>query len=374
MIIINEGNKPITDGFHLINAHADSPCLKIKPRPLRVKWDLEDIYNYLGVRLSTIPHGGIVVPHWVGQPVQIMGYTINKNGTRREIKFPGFVGVNSAHVDYSEQEPVEYSFAPEKSLEVITGYSNIQHFFKDIKFETADDFANTQLWAVPVNQMIPVDTHSCNLLVGYGHDDRTGVFSTVDAIIKTKNPEYTSIAWISDNEEIGEPSPAGTSGPFFRMLLEKMIEKQEKKEDRKISNLERYKMYCNSKMIIGDVTIAPYGIDSNNMDHKSSAKIGLGVAINGGDIQGNNPYFVRYLRNLISEKKICHQLCGQFYHQDIMGLWCSDEQDYKSPISEGIPQIWVGVPCASCHSTVEIICPGDEYATFQLYKKFFESE
>ena len=131
-------------------------------------------------------------------------------------------------------------------------------------------------------------------------------------------------------------------------------------------------------MIIGDVTIAPYGIDSDNMDANSAAKIGLGVFIEGGDIQGNNPYFVRHLRNLVSKTKsregICHQLCGIFYPQDKFNLWASGDENYKSLASKGVSEIWAGMPCASCHSPVEIICPGDEYATSKLYKRFFEGE
>jgi len=377
LIVVKEGKKPITEGFHLINSHADSPCLKIKSRPLRIEGDKDKLYNYLGVRLSTIPHGGIVIPHWVGQPVKIMGYTINKDGTRKEISFLGSVEVNSAHIDYSNSEQVEHSFSPEKSLEITTGYAGVSNLLDSLSFESPDDFANTHLWAVPTNNMISIDEHSKNLLVGYGHDNRTTVFSAIDSIIKTKNPEYTSIVWISDNEEIGDPSPVGTDGPFFKILLEKIIGEQEINEKRKISKMEIYQMYSKSKMINGDVTIAPSRSDEeDNMDYQSSAKIGLGAVIEELDISGNNLHLVRYLRNLASEsgleKRLCHQLCGQFYNQDKVDLWYSSAPNGLS--SKGIPKISVGIPCASCHSPVEIICPGDEYATSKLYKRFFEGK
>lgn len=378
MLVVREGRKPITEGFHLINSHVDSPCLKVKPCPLRIEWDPDETFNYLGVRLSPIPHGGIIVPHWVGQPVDIIGYSIDKKGKRKEIEFSGVVGVNSAHVDNSDREEVEDAFSPEKSLEIITGYSSIPNLLNGLGLETADDFANTQLWAVPRNEMIPISEYDWNLLIGYGHDNRTGVFSTIDAITKIRKPEYTSIAWISDDEEIYDPAPSGANGPFFKIFLEKMFEKQEKEEKRKISELEKYKMYKNSRMILGDVTIAPYGKDADEMDFKSAAKIGLGVAIEGGDVQGNDPNFVRDLRNLALKIKtnegICHQICGLFYRQDRFDLWLSREEYKDSPRFKGTPEIWVGIPCASCHSIVEIICPGDEYATSQLYRRFFESK
>jgi len=377
MLIVKEGKKPITEGFRLVNSHADSPCLKIKQRPARIEEQITESFNYLGVRLSTIPHGGIVVPYWIGQPVEIMGYTVNKEGTKREIKFPGFVAANSAHVDLSDWEPVYHAFSPENSLEIITGDSNIPGLLRKIKFDAVDDFSNSQLWAVPTSKMLSLGDKKLNLLVGYGHDDRTGVYSAVDSIVNAKNPEYTSIVWISDNEEIFDPPPAGANGPFLKIFLEKMIEKQEKMERRKIPNTERYKMYKNSMSIVGDVTIAPYGHDTTAMDIKSTAKLGLGVAI-GGNIQGNDPHFVRHLRDITSatksRKRITHQLTGQFYNQNYMHVWAVSGSDNKSLTSEGVPEIWAGIPCASCHSVVETICPGDEYATSELYKRFFEAK
>ncbi|MCX6746719.1 MAG: hypothetical protein NTU63_01130 [Candidatus Pacearchaeota archaeon] len=378
MLVVREGERKITEGFHLIVSHADSPCLKVKPRPLRIAWDYDEIYNYLGVRLSTIPHGGIVVPHWVGQPVDVVGYTIQKNGSRKEIQFLGIVGVNSVHVDYSEKKEVEDAFSPEKSLEIITGFSSIPDILAGLEFESPDDFANTQLWAVPRNDMIPVSEYDWNLLVGYGHDNRTSVFSAIDAITRIEKPEYTSIAWITDNEEIYDPAPTGRKGPFFKIFLEKLFEKQEKTERKKISVVEKANMYFQSRVIVGDVTIAPYGKDADLMDFNSAGKIGLGVAIDGGDVQGSDPHFVRTLRNLALKNKkqegICHQVCGQFYSQNIHELWYSGEEYIDNPKSKGTPEIWVGTPCASCHSIVEIICPGDEYAASELYKRFFESK
>jgi aspartyl aminopeptidase len=375
MIIVREGEKPITEGFRVVNSHADSPCLKIKQRPARIEEQITESFNYLGLRLSTIPHGGIIVPYWIGQPVEVMGYTLDKKGKKRNIKFSGVVGVNSAHTDCSNFEIVQEAFSPEKSLEIITGDSNIHGLLNKIKFDSLDDFANSHLWAVPINKMLSLG--GLNLLVGYGHDDRTGVFSAVHSILEAKNPKYTSAVWISDNEEIYEPPPAGTGGPFFNIFLEKMIEKQERNESRKISNMEKYKMYMNSRLIVGDVTIAPYGHDMTAMDIKSTAKVGLGVAID-GNIQGNDVYFVKHLRDIASTKKqkkgIPYQLCGQFYNQDHMNVWYVGPSDNKSLVSKGVPEIWAGVPCASCHSTVEAICPGDEYAAFELYKRFFEAK
>jgi len=379
MVIVNQGKESLTEGFHLVISHIDSPCLRVKPRPLRIEGEeLETYLGYLGIRLSTIPHGGIITDNWVGKPVKVMGYILEKNREKREIAFPGFVGVNSVHVD-SEDTQSSRVFSPEKSLEIIVGCSEIKEFLKKINFSNSDDFVNSRLWAVPTNEMLVLDEKSLNLIVGYGHDNRTTAFSAVDAITKIKNNKYSSIVWLIDNEEISDPAPAGARGNFLEIILEKFLDIQEKKEGRIISFNERNRLYAKSRELIGDVTFAPYGFDSYSSDFKSSAKIGLGTAIDGGDIQGNDPLFMRDLRNLtesIPKKRtrICHQVTGQFNNQDEFNLWYSGDNPTFPLADKGISFGWVGIPCACLHSSVEVICPGDEYATSELYKRFFESD
>jgi len=377
MIIVNQGKKPLTEGFRLIVSHADSPCLRVKPRPIHMEEkSSEDIYNYLGVRLSTIPHGGIITSNWVGQQVKIMGYTLDKNRKRREITFPGFVGINSVHVESEGTQDLRET-SPEASLEIITGYAGIRKFLKTLNLDNLDDFAASRLWAVPTNEMELLDESSMNLLVGYGHDNRTTTFSAVDSIARIQNPEYASIVWVVDNEEIFDPAPSGSRGNGLEMIIDKMLESQEKKEGRKISVNEKNMLYVKSKMITGDVTFAPYGPDAPVSDYRSAAKIGLGTVIEGGDIQGYNPLFIRDLIGLtkqLTKKKprLCHQVTGQFYDQDMVSLWFSPEDQSSFP-KKGVSNSWVAIPCACLHSAVEAICPGDEYATSELYRRFFES-
>jgi aspartyl aminopeptidase len=379
MIAFIRGKKPISEGFRIIAAHADSPCLRIKPRPIRMEEkDTSKFYHYLGARLSAIPHGGVLYAHWIGQPVKVMGYTINKDRTKKEISFPAFVGINSAHVEANDMQTMR-EFSPDSTLEIITGHNGPKDLLKSLHLESLDDFATTRLWAVPTNEMQLLNEEFPNLLVGYGHDNRTTAYSAVDALTEVKNPTYASFVWVSDNEEIFDPAPVGTKGNFLEMIVEKLIEEQEKKEKRKISTTEKNLLFRKSRFIIADSTFAPYGPDVGEAtDVKSASKIGLGVAIEGGDIQGYDPVFLRDLRNLtepIPEKRlgICHQVTGDFYNQDEMPLWLTWGQPYF-PKTKGTSGSWVAIPCACLHSSVEAICPGDEYAAFNLYKRFFESD
>jgi aspartyl aminopeptidase len=380
MILVNKGIRPITEGFRVVVAHVDAPCLRVKPRPLRIEEkDTEKYYSYLGIRLSTIPHGGVLNSNWMGKSVKVMGYTINKDRTRRNISFPGFIGINSVHVESDDTQSMREYYA-EKTLEVITGYAGVKDLLKKLHFQSMDDFVNSRLWAVPTNEMQTFNEEFPNLLVGYGHDNRTTTFSAVDAIIRTKLQQYTSFVWLNDNEEIFDPAPAGTRGNFLEVILEKLIEEQEGREHRKLLDSEKSALFRKSRLIIGDTTFAPYGPDAGEKtDYKSASKIGMGAVIEGGDIQGYNPVFLRDLRNLtdgIPQKKarICHQITGDFYNQDEVPAWYTRENPAFPFADKGLSGCWVAIPCGCLHSSTEVICPGDEYAASELYKRFFESK
>lgn len=379
MIIVKEGQLPITEGFHMILCHSDSPCLRLKSRPVRIEWEAEKKFNHLGVRFSAIPHGGISNHQWVAQQVKVIGYHVGENGKKELIEFPGIVGDSSAHVDYRSGEEVENAFSSEKSLEIIAGHINSKEILEKLELNSLDDLSGSKIFAVPVNEPLPIDEYNWRLLVAYGHDDRSVIFSAVDSLVKTSNPQYTSIVWMTDTEETGENAPSGAEGNFIDLVLDKLIEKESEKLNREISEMERRKMLINSSLIIGDVSIAPYGIDSEDMDPISAPKVGFGMFIDAEEGSTSNRKFVQQLRTLAKKgesrgRNICHQVCGSFYNQDRVDLWTYEFTGKDSLLSKIGQWTWAGIPCASCHSHNEIICPGDELWTSRFYKRFFESD
>ena len=139
-------------------------------------------------------------------------------------------------------------------------------------------------------------------------------------------------------------------------------------------------MLQNSSLIIGDVDFAPYGHDAENLDVRSSPKLGFGVYLSSDPSQTSNPNYIRKLRSLAKQgfeknQNICYQISGVGYDQDRIELWDYNGAECKQGLVEKIGQwSWAGLPCASSHSHNEIICPGDELATFKFYKRFFESD
>jgi len=379
MIVVKKGRESIKNGFNLIVCHADTPCLRIKPKPMRAEWAENEIYNFLGTRLTANLCGGSQVYHWMGSEVRILG-NIKTKKKRMPINIPGIIGIPSAHVDESDEEIVKIAFPKNESLEVIPGHASVKETLKRFEIQSHDDFGSSRLFVVPTNEPHPMDEYSWRLLGAYGHDDKACVYAAVDALSKVRDPKRTSLVWITDREEIGDDAPTGAGGPFLDSVLDNLIKTEETKTRRKVSEKEKRKMYSKSCLLIGDITAAPYGHDASEMDIENTAKLGFGVYISGDSKETSDTDFIWELRNLAKigvsrEINICHQVTGDFYHPDSSYSGFGDrEHSGKEKLYSKIGRwAWVGVPCASTHSHNEVICPADEMWTSRFYKRFFGS-
>ena len=382
MVIVREGERPITDGFHLLVAHVDIPCMLIKPVPIRREWDPDEAPNFLGVRLSCTAYGGINPHNWEGHPVRVAGYTIQKDGTKREISFNAVIQGPSAHVDHRAGDELGNAFTHEKSLELTTGWASPREVRQALEFNENidDDFGNTRLWANLRTDPFMFDESSWRLFTGRGLDNGASVFSVYKAISTyLKKPEYTSIVWLPDNEEVGDTAPTGAKGPFANIVLDYIIEKQKatgKIKRKNLSELDMHRMYLNSSVIISDVGMAPFGYDAEDMDWQSAPKVGNGVFIDASEGQGQtvSPSFIRRLRSLVNgrKSKICHQIVGISYRGEDTHL---SEDPWVSGylIPKGVSYANAGIPLAGLHLPAETLCTSDILWTTRFYRRFLES-
>jgi len=381
MVIVKEGKLPITAGFNLIITHSDSPCLRLKPKPVKLEWDEDKKYQHWGIRFSATAHGGLKVPQWSGQEMDVLGYFIDINGDKQFIELPTVIAGRSAHIDYTGEEEVNEAFKPEQTFEVIPGHVSLKETLSKLGLESMDDFAQAKLFAVPTHPPRLIDEYTWRLLPGYGHDNKACTYSAVDAIIRVRNPTLTSIVWISDNEEVGNIPPSGTKGPFLDLVLDYLCQKyEEANEGEEISERDKRRLLLDSSLIYADVDIAPFGpdVEDEDIDVLNAPKLGLGMSIATNAEAVSHLDFVRKLRGFAKRGasrgyNICHQVVGNVYNQDREEVWAY--KTYEKGILKYIGQ-WangVGIPCGCLHNPTEVICPGDEFALSRFLRRFLQS-
>ena len=231
--LIVVGTNDFIDGFRVVAAHIDSPRLELKGRPL---------YEKEGFALfQTYAHGGIKNYQWVNLPLALVGHVDKKDGSRVHIS----VGLDpddpiliipdlSPHVDHDYRERMNRDVIMGEELDPIIAS------IPDEKFSISDavltyladqydieeeDLVSAELALVPA--MAPRDVgFDRSLMAIYGQDDKLSSYTALRAIIEQDTPETTALAFLVDNEEVGNVNNTGANSTYLVDLMSELIHRQ----------------------------------------------------------------------------------------------------------------------------------------------------
>lgn len=212
----------ITSGMHMIGAHTDSPCLRIKPKPELNRFG----YSQLGVEI----YGGALLHPWFDRDLSIAGRVsgVNKKGElfNQLIDFESPVAIiPSLAIHLNRTANNDNTVNPQTDMPLVIGQAEKREF-KELLLDYCDDEAervldyelscyDTQAAAfVGLEQEFISAARLDNLLSSY-----VGARALID------NKSNRSSLFIStDHEEVGSASNCGAQGPFLRSVLERLID------------------------------------------------------------------------------------------------------------------------------------------------------
>lgn len=365
--LVKRGKRPLREGMRLLYAHTDSPCLRAKVNAPLLEWDPEEQPLHTGVEIDTFSYGGINPHQWTGKSLKLKGWAII-NGKRKEINLPVYSPEICAHTDTRGEQRIEFKEAhTEESIDLITGYKNVKSLLNKLRFKGKEDFARARLFIVPDSKSRRIGPH---YIVGYGHDNKSGIFTSVEAFLES-NPEYTSMIFGFDKEEAGSKGPGGAQSKFFDRVFNTVLLKQgviKSLED--LTEALRLDIFSKSIAINADVDVGATNREVDNVDSYSVAKLGYGTFINcvDGFSDGDqiSPALIDKIMNLFKGKDIVFQPIGsslpadRAHYETTMNCFFSDR---------GIPTINIGVATGCLHSPEEIIHEGDLFNAFKAYKE-----
>ena len=377
------GKKPINEGINLIVSHLDSPRLDLKQNPLYEDVDL--------AFMKTHYYGGIKKFQWLTRPLAIHGKVIRSDGSSLDIVVgeddsdPVFtVSDILPHLAKKVQtdKKVSDAFVGEK-LNLMVG--SIPFGDKDTKdrFKLAtlnllnerfglveEDLISAELEVVPAGVARDVGWDR-GLTGAYGHDDRSCVFTSLKAILDSKNPQKTALVLFVDKEEIGSDGATGAKSRFLESVLADLMVAHGKEP----LYHEIHKILMNSRALSGDVNGALDPDFQDVHEKRNAARLGYGICMTkftgaGGKYGASdaNAEYVGWLRNLFNKKKVVWQT-GELGKVDEGG----GGTVAKFLATYGMEIIDCGPPVLSMHSPFEIAHKGDIYMTYKGYKAFLES-
>lgn len=206
-------------GFHIVAAHSDSPCFKIKEQAQMetekhyLKWDVEK-------------YGGMILSTWLDRPLSVAGRVVVKEGKELVTKLVNIernmaVIPNVAiHMNWEMNKGVEYN--PQTDMaplagEVASGESFLSLIAKNCGVD--ED-------AVLGHDMFLYNRDKCTTMgmkeeyiCGPRLDDLECAYAGMEAMLAGKPGENINMLVIFDNEEVGSGTKQGADSTFLKDVL-----------------------------------------------------------------------------------------------------------------------------------------------------------
>ncbi len=365
------GESPLQEGFHIIGSHIDSPRLDLKGRPL--------YENSEFALFQTNYHGGIKYHQWTNLPLALSGRIDKKDGSSISVS----VGLDaddpifmipelSPHVDRSRDARTLADFLTAEDLDPIiahipgeTGGDVVDQVLLYLAREYAvsrADLVSAELALVPAGP--PRDMgFDRGLIAAYGQDDRLASYAAMRAIAEVSRPQKTTMAFLVDNEEVGNRNNTGAHSDYFADLLSRLLYSQlgDKYREPLFRSALRQTRFIS-------IDVNP-GINPMNPDVWESAnapKLGYGVNLKLYG-QGNtaNSEFIAWTRQLLDNNHIPWQTVT---YKVGVGGGGTIGGEFSA---QNIEVIDFGVPLLSIHTPFAISSKVDVYSLYQAARAFY---
>ncbi|MFT5728573.1 MAG: aspartyl aminopeptidase [Desulforhopalus sp.] len=355
------------DGFRILTAHSDSPCLQVKPTP---EFDKKG-YSQLGVEV----YGGSLLSPWFDRDLTLAGRVCCKleDGSLQvflvNFKRP-LLTIPSIAIHLNREANNSNSINKQKDLPPVIGLINgddktdIKNILKDYIDSTFDTGNITQIHSF---DLFCVDTQKPSLL-GIDNefisaarlDNLLSAHSCMNAMIQAGNKK-NSLFYIANHEENGSMSAAGAQGSFVSSVFERLMPDNER----------RQRSYSNSLLISVDNAHATHPNAADTMDPCHDIELNKGVVIK---VNANQRYTTNSLSSAIY-KDIC-DAAGIIPQEFVMrsDMPCGSTIGPLTAARLGVQAIDIGAPTLGMHSIRELTGSKDPEMLFQTLVQFLSTD
>ncbi len=367
--LIVPGEKAFTDGFRVVGAHIDSPRLELKGRPL---------YEQEGFALfQTYRHGGIKNYQWVSLPLALVGHVDKKDGSRVEIS----VGLDpddpiliipdlSPHVDHDYRERMNRDVIEGEELDPIIAtlpdeahsVSGAVLTFLATEYGIEEsDLVSAELALVPALQPRDVGFDR-SLMAVYGQDDKLSSYVALRAIMEQGTPEFTSLAFLVDNEEVGNVNNTGANSTYLVDLMSELIHRQRGDD---YSDYDLRRALRKTRVVSADVNPGIHPTWPDVWEAGNAPRLGHGVnfKLYGGGFNANSEY-IAWTRAYLDEAGVAWQTAT--YKGKASGGTIGNSLSRNN-----MEVIDYGVPVLSIHSPYAVSSKVDLHMLYRAMNAFY---
>lgn len=380
IVLFQLGEEPLEKGMNILGAHIDSPRIDVKQNPLCE--DNEFAY------LDTHYYGGIKKYQWVATPLALHGVVVRKDGTKVEIVIgekeddPVLVITDLlVHLSREQLDKPARTVIEGEKLDLLIANKPLEGEEKDaVKAGVLkllkenynieeEDFLSAELEIVPAGKARECGIDR-SMIMAYGQDDRVCAFTSLLAMLETKDVKRTACCILVDKEEIGSVGATGMQSMFFENTVAEILALMGQD-----SNLAVRRTLARSRMLSSDVSAAYDPAYAEAFEKKNCAYFGKGMVINkytgargkSGSNDANAEYLAR-LRRIFDDNKVAFQT-AELGKVDYGG---GGTIAYIAALY-GMEVVDSGVAVLSMHAPWEIISKSDLYEAKKGYVAFLKN-
>jgi len=372
MTLIVVGSEPFAHGFRVVGAHVDSPRLELKGRPL---------YEAEGFALfQTYRHGGIKNYQWVSLPLALVGHVDKKDGTRVHVSVglddedPVFVIPDlSPHVDHDYRERKNRDVIMGEELDpIIASLPNddnsvsgaVLDYLKDEYDIGEEDLVSAELAVVPA--LAPRDVGlDRSMMAIYGQDDKLSSYTALRAILEQDTPARTSLAFLVDNEEVGNVNNTGSNSDYLVDLMGELIYRQ---RGDAYTDMDLRRALRETDVVSSDVNPGIHPTYPGVWEAGNAPRLGYGVnfKLYGGGFNANSE-FIAWNRAYLDDAGVAWQTAT--YKGRASGGTIGNSLSRRN-----MNVIDYGVPLLSIHSTYAVSSKADVHLLYRAMEAFYRYE
>lgn len=299
------------DGFHMVCAHTDSPCFKIKEHPDVV---VEPYYRKLNIE----NYGGMRKETWLDRPLSVAGRVVlRKEGMALEsvpvdMERPLFI-IPSLAVHMKKDGDKDGELNTQVHLQPLGGTTldkgGLYKYIAEKLSVEEKDILGADLYLYPIEK--PVYMGLEEELIGAPRlDDLSCVYSGVTALLSSAPKKKIAVLALFDNEEVGSRTMQGADSDFLVSVLGRICDEMQKSMPQ---------MLAQSLMISADNAHAWHPNYTDKADPTNRPVLGGGIVIkyHGAQKYTTSGYSGAYVKALCEKENIPYQT----YHNrsDIAG-------------------------------------------------------
>ena len=352
-------------GLHMVGAHTDSPCLKVKPQPEKIKHNL--------LQLGVEVYGGVLLNPWFDRDLSMAG-RVSYSDSKQQIKH--------TLIDFDKAVAIIPSLAIHLDRDANKNRTvNSQNHLPPIVMQVGDeetvdfrellkqqllkqppqlDISNVLDYEISLYDMQPATILGLNddFISSARLDNLLSCYVGLNSLINGDETQ-ASLLVCSDHEEVGSVSASGAQGSFLESVLARLC-----------PDIEQYhRMLQRSMMISADNAhaIHPNYSDKHDAEHGPKLNYGPVIKTNANQRYATNSESSAYFRQLCQQVDVPVQ---DFVVRTDMG--CGSTIGPITASTLGVKTLDIGVPTFAMHSIRELAGSQDAFMLNKVLTQFFK--